>query len=158
MGLGGGVCVCVFYQSCLTPRGLWPSRLPVRGILQAGILEWVAIFISMGCSPPRDGTQVPDIARVIGESLKVGEESTCNAGDLGWGDPLEKELATRASLLAWRLSGTDELLRLQPTWSYSSATTPAPGKPQDTHLRGGSPVSPGHGGPHSCHHPGILCG
>ena len=93
----------MFYQSCLTPRGLWPSRFPARGTLQAGILEWVAIFVSMGSSPPRDGTQVSDIARVIGESLKVGEESTCNAGDLGCGDPLEKELATRASLLAWTL-------------------------------------------------------
>ena len=30
-----------------------------RGILQAGILEWVAMPSSRGSSPPRDGTLVP---------------------------------------------------------------------------------------------------
>ena len=30
----------------------------VHGILQARILEWVAIFISRGSSPPRDQTEV----------------------------------------------------------------------------------------------------
>ena len=34
-----------------------------------------------------------------------GKESVCNAGDLvrslGWEDPLEKELATHSSILAW---------------------------------------------------------
>ena len=34
----------------------------------------------------------------------VGKESACNAGDLGsilgWEDPLEKEKATRSSILA----------------------------------------------------------
>ena len=28
-----------------------------------------------------------------------GKESTCNAGDLGWEDPLEKGMATHASIL-----------------------------------------------------------
>jgi len=32
------------------------------GILQARILEWVAIPSSRGCSQPRDGTQVSCIA------------------------------------------------------------------------------------------------
>ena len=130
----------------------------VHGILQAGIPEWVAIFISIGSSPPRDGTQVSDIARVIGDSLKVGEESTCNAGDLGWGDPLE-ELATHASLLACRISRTEKLVRLQPMWSYNLATTPSPpGKPQAAHLGGDSPVSPGHRRATRLPPPGILCG
>ena len=29
--------------------------------------------------------------------------SACNAGDLGWEDPLEKEMATHSSILAWRI-------------------------------------------------------
>ena len=33
----------------------------------------------------------------------VGKESACNAGDLGWEDPLEKEMATHSSILAWRI-------------------------------------------------------
>ena len=36
-----------------------------------------------------------------------GKESACNAGDLGlilgWDDPLEKEMATRFSILAWKI-------------------------------------------------------
>ena len=36
------------------------------------------------------------------------EASACNAGDLGWEDPLEKEMATHSSVLAWRIPGTGE--------------------------------------------------
>ena len=33
---------------------------------------------------------------------------------LGWEDPLEKQIATHSSIVAWRISWTDELRRLQP--------------------------------------------
>ena len=32
-----------------------------------------------------------------------GKESTCNAGDLGWEDPLEEGMATHSNILAWRI-------------------------------------------------------
>ena len=32
-----------------------------------------------------------------------GKESTRNAGDLGWEDPLEEGMATHSSILAWRI-------------------------------------------------------
>ena len=32
----------------------------------------------------------------------------------GWEDPLEKEMATHSSILAWRIPWTEELGRLQP--------------------------------------------
>ena len=32
-----------------------------------------------------------------------GKESSCNAGELDWEDPLEKEMATHSSILAWRI-------------------------------------------------------
>ena len=36
-----------------------------------------------------------------------GKESTCNVGQpLGWEDPLEKGMATRSSILAWRIYKT----------------------------------------------------
>jgi len=42
----------------------------------------------------------------------VGKKSTCNAGDtdsiLGREDPLEKEMATHSSILAWRIPWTEE--------------------------------------------------
>ena len=42
----------------LQPYGLYPSRHPCHGILQARILEWVAISFARGSSQPRDQTQV----------------------------------------------------------------------------------------------------
>ena len=51
-------------SSCLRPPGRASS---VHGILQARILEWVAISFSRGSSPPRDGTWV---------SCTVGEPFT----------------------------------------------------------------------------------
>ena len=46
-----------------------------------------------------------------------GEESACNEGDLvrslGWEDPLEKEMATHSSTLAWKIPWMEECGRLQ---------------------------------------------
>ena len=54
------VCVCVqLLQSCLTlcdPMGCSPPGSSVHGILQARILEWVAMPFSMGSSWPWDWT------------------------------------------------------------------------------------------------------
>ena len=43
--------------------------------------------------------------------------SACNAGDLGQEDPLEKEMATHSSILAWRIPWTEEPGGLQSTGS-----------------------------------------
>ena len=46
-----------------------------------------------------------------------GKESSCNTGDhvrsLGWEDPLEKEMATHSSVLAWEIPWTEETGRQQ---------------------------------------------
>ena len=46
-----------------------------------------------------------------------GKESACNAGDPGlipgWEDPLQKEMATHSSILAWRIPWTEKPSRLQ---------------------------------------------
>ena len=41
------------------------------------------------------------------------KESPCNAGDLGWEDPLEEGMATQSSILAWRIPWTEDLVGLQ---------------------------------------------
>ena len=41
--------------------------------------------------------------------------SASNAGDAGREDPLEKEMATHSSILAWRIPWTEELGGLQST-------------------------------------------
>ena len=51
------VCTCACAQSCLTLYNPVDYSLPdssVHGILQARILEWVAIPFCRGSSPPRD--------------------------------------------------------------------------------------------------------
>ena len=52
-------CVCMWAQSCLTPCNIMDYSLPgsyVHGILQARILDWVAISCSRGSSWARDRT------------------------------------------------------------------------------------------------------
>ena len=53
----------------------------------------------------------------------VVKSRACNAGDLGQKGPLEKEMATRSSILAWRIPWTEEPGRLQSIWSEESDTT-----------------------------------
>ena len=42
---------------------------------------------------------------------------------LGWEDPLEKEMATHSSILAWRIPWTEEPGGLQPTGHKESDMT-----------------------------------
>ena len=57
------MCVCTkLFQSCLTLCDCSPPGRSVQGILQARILEWVAMPSSRGSSWPRDQTQVSCIA------------------------------------------------------------------------------------------------
>ena len=59
---------CLLTQSCLIlcdPMDCSPPGFSVHGILQARILEWVAISSSRGSSLPRDGTCVCCIDRWV---------------------------------------------------------------------------------------------
>ena len=51
------------------------------------------------------------------------EMHTKHAQSLGWEDPLEKEMATPSSTLAWRIPGTEEPGGLQSMGSQESDTT-----------------------------------
>ena len=54
------------------------------------------------------------------ESLPVMQETW--AESLGWEDPLEKEMATHSSILAWEISWTEEPGGLQSKGSQKSRT------------------------------------
>ena len=61
------MCICVCAQWCPTlcdPVDCEPSPLgsSVHGILQARILQWVAIFFSRESSRPRDQTHISYIS------------------------------------------------------------------------------------------------
>ena len=60
----------------LRPHGLYPTRLSVHGILQARILEWVAISFSRGSSQPKDRTWVSHIAGRLFTVCTTGEAHT----------------------------------------------------------------------------------
>ena len=53
-----------------------------------------------------------DKGRMNFPGSSAGKESTCNAGDpgliLGREDPLEKEMETHSSILAWEIPWTEE--------------------------------------------------
>ena len=70
-------------QSCLTLCDPMDYSLPdssVHGILQAIILEWVAVYFSRGSSQPRDWTQVSCIAGGFFPISATREAFTCYVG------------------------------------------------------------------------------
>ena len=50
------------YLTLCNPMDCTPPDSSIYGILQAGILQGVAIPFSMGSSPPRDQTQVSHVS------------------------------------------------------------------------------------------------
>ena len=63
---------------------------------------------------------------MIALPVSNGKESTCNAGDLGsipgQEDPLAEEMATHSSILAWKISWTEEPGRQQSMGTQSDTT------------------------------------
>ena len=75
--------VCLVVQSCPTLCDLMdcsPASSSVHGILQARILEWVAIPFSRGSSQPRDWTQVPYIVVRFFTVWATQKASECSYG------------------------------------------------------------------------------
>ena len=84
-----------------------PVDYTIHGILQARILEWVAVPFSRGSSQPRDRTQVSHILRnMIWLSSSLVAQLVKNppatqktlVRSLGWEDPLEKGKPTHSSM------------------------------------------------------------
>ena len=111
-------------QLCLTLCDPMDCSLPgssVHGIPQARILEWVAISFSRVFSPTRDRTQVscnagdtsliPYLVAQRVKHLPAMQETWVRS--LCQEDPLEKEMATHSSTLAWKIPWTKKPGRLQ---------------------------------------------
>ena len=102
-------------QLCLTLCD--PTDYTVRGILQARILEWVAISYSKGSSWPRDQNRLSSFVEgfltTVAQLIKNPPAMRKTwVQSLGWEDPLEKEMATHSSI-AWKIQQTKEPGRLQ---------------------------------------------
>ena len=60
--------VVLFTKPCLAlcdPTNCSPPGSSIHGILQARVLEWVAISFSRGSSQPRDQTRISCVGRQI---------------------------------------------------------------------------------------------
>ena len=109
----GCVCVCVSHiRLFATLQTVAHQATSTHGILQARILEWVAISFSRGTSQPRDPTRV---SRITGRCFTISVTSLVAqmvknlpvmwetwVRSLGWEVPLEKDMATHSSILDWR--------------------------------------------------------
>ena len=73
-------CVCLVTQSC--PTLYDPMEYTVHGILQAKILEWLALTVSRGFSQPRDRTQVSHIAGRFFAIWATRESHWYNEGEI----------------------------------------------------------------------------
>ena len=92
-------------QSCPTLSDPMDCSLPgssVHGILQARVLEWIAIAFSKYWTS------------LVAQRLKClpGMQET-GVRSLGWEDPLEKEMAMHSSTLPWRIPWREVPRRLQ---------------------------------------------
>ena len=70
--------ICSVVSDCLQPHGLYPARLPPHGILQARILEWVAIPFSKGSFDPRS----PSLQADSLPSQPLGKVKNTRVGNL----------------------------------------------------------------------------
>ena len=90
-------------MGCTLPRDLPnPGIEPMSPILQADSLPYASLVTqTVKCLPAMRETWVRS---------------------LGWEDPLEKEMATHSSPLAWKIPWTEEPGRLQP-WGHKELDT-----------------------------------
>ena len=116
-------------QSCPTlcnPRDCSSPGSSVHGILQARILEWVAIPFPgdlpyLGIEPRSPALEADSLLSEPQTGSTSGKEPTCQCSrhrrhrfDPWVGKiPLEEGVATHSSILAWRIPWTEESGRLQ---------------------------------------------
>ena len=86
-----------------------PPGSSIHGLLQGSILEWVATPFSRGSSQP--GNWASLVAQML-KRLPAMRETW--VWSLDQEDPVEKEMATHSSILAWRIPWTRSLVGYSP--------------------------------------------
>ena len=69
------------------------------------------------------GELASQAALVVRTPLPVQETQQMQVRSRGWEDPLEKEMETHSTILAWRIPWTEEPCGLQPMGSQESGMT-----------------------------------
>ena len=97
----------VRYVSILVPTGpIWVLFFSSYGFLSYLLKICDAPIRCGGRRILRKGTS--PIAQPVKESACNEETQEMWVQSLGWEDPLEKEMATQSSILAWRISWTEQ--------------------------------------------------
>ena len=119
-----GVCACYVSKSFLTLCGESPPGSSVRGILQARILDWVAISSFRGSSWPKDRTHISGVSRIAGDSFLLSYLGIPSHGfDLHLiGLNLEMRMHVAKSTHMWAQGQEGELKRHPKKVSKASAT------------------------------------
>ena len=95
---------------------LWwpPSFWQADGYLQCcSFLLWSV--------PRKEGEQVGSLVAQMAKHLAAVQETRVQS--LCWEDPLEKEMATHSSTLAWKIAWTEEPGRLHSPWGRKESDT-----------------------------------
>ena len=100
----------------------------VHGILQAKILEWVAMPFSKESSQPKDQTHISYVSclgrRVMVQLVKnLPAMQQTRIQSLGQEDPSEKGMATHSTILAWRILWREEPGKLITVHGVSKSQT-----------------------------------
>ena len=106
------VCVCVYssHQQILSLCFCSFSFLPPLFVMNKSMIIYFTLCLVI--------LYYPDWASLVAQTVKrlpVMQETQVLS--LGWEDPLEKEMATHSSILAWRTLWIEEPSRLQSTGS-----------------------------------------
>ena len=117
--------VLALSSSAVSPRTVAHQAPLSMGFFQAGILEWIAFPPPWDLPSPGIKPTSPAFPALQEDSLPLGRHESWaspvaqlvnslpamqenRVQSLGWEDPLEKEMATHSSILAWRNPWTEE--------------------------------------------------
>ena len=85
--------LCIISYNCMCIYSYLKIQFNVKIYIESYEVDWATLGAQMVKNPP------------------AMQETWVQS--LGWEDPLEKGMATHSSILAWRISWTEELGRLQ---------------------------------------------
>ena len=102
----------------ITPKRIvanHPSFYRTEQVLGRGasVLKWIQSWANHICLPGTKANYVTFLVAQMVKCLPTVRETWVRS--LGWEDPLEKEMATHCSILAWKIPRMEEPGRLQST-------------------------------------------
>ena len=110
------------YSGLISFRMDWLDLLAVQGTLKSLLQHHSSKASILQCS----ASFIVQLSHSYIPTRLSGKESICQAGDvgssLGREDPLEKEMATHSSIIAWEIPGTEEPGGLQSMGLQKSQT------------------------------------